>query len=113
MGTVTCVVVRRLSDRSVRRLSQASVKLDYSIFVAATSTMKAADLVTQLKTVSKAKWGTFLTDFASKAGISGFNYTGLEVTAPSIISDDASFANTLGSWSLGSAFAALTGLLFV
>merc|ERR1711920_433995 len=111
--TVTCVAARRLSDRSVRRLSNSNVKIDYSIFVAASSTYSAAQLVTHLKGKTDAQWGAFLNDFATKAGISNFNYTGLVVTAPFIISDDASFANNLGSWTLGSAFAALTGLLFV
>jgi hypothetical protein len=111
--TVSCVAARRLSDRSVRRLTNSKVKLDYSIFVAATSSVTAAQLVANLKGKTTDQWKAFLTDFATKAGISNFTVTDLVVTAPSIVSDDASFASNLLPWTLGSAFAALTGLLFV
>merc|ERR1712217_470201 len=110
---VSCVAARRLSDRSDRRLTQSKVKLDYSIFVAASSSVTAAQLVNTLKTKTKAQWTAFLNDFATKAGLSNFTVSDLVVTAPSIVSDDASFANNLVPWTLGSAFAALTGLLFV
>merc|ERR1712113_693223 len=111
--TVSCVAARRLSDRSDRRLTNSKVKLDYSIFVAASSSVTAAQLVTTLKAKTTTQWKAFLTDFATKAGISNMTITGLVVTAPSIVADDASFANNLVPWTLGSAFAALTGLLFV
>merc|ERR1739838_1289600 len=64
--TVTCSAARRLSDR---RLTTSKVKLDYSIFVAASSSVTAAQLVTNLKGKSKAQWTAFLKDFGSKAGI--------------------------------------------
>merc|ERR1712113_268097 len=107
--TVSCVAARRLSDRSDRRLTNSKVKLDYSIFVAASSSVTAAQLVNTLKTKTKAQWTAFLNDFATKAGLSNFTVSDLVVTAPSIVSDDASFANNLVPWTLGSAFAALTG----
>merc|ERR1712217_182463 len=108
--TVSCVAARRLSDR---RLTNSKVKLDYSIFVAASSSVTAAQLVTNLKAKTPAQWTAFLKDFGSKAGISNMTVADLVVTAPSIVVDDASFANNMVPWTLGSAFAALTGLLFV
>merc|ERR1711920_1102983 len=65
--TVSCV--------NARRLSNSKVKLDYSIFVAATSSVTAAQLVANLKGKTTAQWTAFLTDFATKAGISNFTVT--------------------------------------
>merc|ERR1712217_132459 len=89
--TVSCVAARRLSDR----LTNSKGKLDYSIFVAASSSVTAAQLVTNLKAKTPAQWTAFLKDFGSKAGISSMTVADLVVTAPSIVVDDASFANNM------------------